>query len=57
MMPKLEVRQLRMVWSICVECSTEVEREKSVKPNISYMVDRIKEVNEKGCSRVMLAIS
>jgi len=40
----------------CVEC-TEVEREKSSKPIISCMVDRIKAVNERGFSRVMLAIS
>jgi len=41
----------------CVECSTEIEREKSGKPIISCMVDRIKEVNVKGFSRVMFAIS
>jgi len=41
----------------CVECSTEVEREKSGEPNTSCMVDRIKEVNERGFSRVMFAIS
>jgi len=42
----------------CVECSTEVEREKkSGEPNISCMVDSIKEVNERGFSRVMFAIS
>jgi len=44
----------------CVECSvdTEVEREKkSGQPIISCMVDRIKEVNERGFSRVMFAIS
>jgi len=33
----------------CVECSTEVEREKmSGEPNISCMVDINKEVNERG---------
>jgi len=41
----------------CVECSTEVEREKSGEPIISCMVDRIKKVNERGFSRVMFAIS
>jgi len=41
----------------CVECSTEVERDKSGEPIISCMVDRIKEVNERGYSRVMFAIS
>jgi len=41
----------------CVECSTEAEREKkSGEPIISCMVDRIKEVNERGFSRVMLTI-
>jgi len=44
-----------------IECHTEVEREKSGKPLIiiiiSWMVDRIKEVNERGFSRVMFAIS
>jgi len=40
-----------------VECSTEVEREKkSVKPIISSMVDSVKEVNERGLSRVIFAI-
>jgi len=42
----------------CVECSTEVEREKkSVEPIISCMVDRINGVNERGFRRVMFAIS
>jgi len=41
----------------CVECSTEVEREKSDEPILSCMVDRIKELNERGFSRVMFAIS
>jgi len=42
----------------CVECNTEVERKKkSGEPIISYMVDIIKEVNERGFSRVMFAIS
>jgi len=42
----------------CVEYSTKVEREKKrVEPIISCMVDRIKEVNERGFSRVMFAIS
>jgi len=41
----------------CVECSTDVEREKSDEPIISCMVDRMKEVNERGFSRLMFAIS
>jgi len=42
----------------CVECSTEVDIEKkSGEPIISCIVDRIKEVNERGFSRVMFAIS
>jgi len=41
----------------CVECSTEVEREKSGEPIISCMVHRIKEANERGFSRVMFVIS
>jgi len=42
----------------CVEYSTEVEIEKkSGEPIISCMVDRIKEVNERGFSRVVFAIS
>jgi len=42
----------------CVECSTEVEREKkSGEPIISGMVNRITEVNERGFSRLMFAIS
>jgi len=45
----------------CVEYSTEVERERrrvvTGEPIISCMVDRIKEVNERGFSRVMFAIS
>jgi len=42
----------------CVECSTEVEREKkSGEPIISCMVDRIKEMNERGFRRVMFGIS
>jgi len=42
----------------CVECSTEVEREKkSGDPIISCMVDKINELNERGFSRVMFAIS
>jgi len=41
----------------CVECSTEIEREKSGEPIIICIVDRIKEVNERGFSRVMFATS
>jgi len=42
----------------CVECSTEVEREKtSGEPIISCMVDRIQEVNERGFSRVKFAVN
>jgi len=59
MMPKLEVSRLRSMHGVvnCVECSTEVEREKkSGEPIIICMVDKIKEVNERGFSRVMFAI-
>jgi len=42
----------------CVECTTEIEREKkSGEPIISCMVHRIKDVNERGFSRVMFTIS
>jgi len=42
----------------CVECSTEVDREKkSGELIISCMVDRIEEVNEGGFSTVRFAIS
>jgi len=42
----------------CVKCCTEVEREKkSGEPIISCKVDRIKDKNERGFSRVMSAIS
>jgi len=42
----------------CVECSTEVNKEKKGgEPIISCIVDRIKEVNERGFSRVMFGIS
>jgi len=41
----------------CVECSTEVESaQKSGESIISCMVDRMKEVNERGLSRVLFAI-
>jgi len=41
----------------CVESSTEVKREKkSGEPINSCLVDRIKEVNERGFCRVMFAI-
>jgi len=58
MMPKLEVRQLtRMVWSIVSNAALRSREKKSGKPIISYMVDKIKEVNMRGFSRVMFAIS
>jgi len=42
----------------CVECNTEVEREKkSDEPIVSCRVHRIKEVNKRGFSRVIIAIS
>jgi len=39
----------------CVKCSSEIE--KSGEPIISCIVDRIKEVNDRGFNRVMFAIS
>jgi len=58
MMPKLEVRQLkRMLWSIVSNAALRSREKKSGKPIISCMVDRIKEVSERGFSRVMFAIS
>jgi len=64
-MPKLEVRRLRrMVWSIVSNAalrSKERERERELKSGESIigciMVNRIEEVNERGLSRVMFAIS
>jgi len=57
-MLKLEVRQLSIVvWSIVSNAALSREREKSGKPIISGLVDRIKEVNERGFSRVMFVIS
>jgi len=59
MMPKLEVRRLRrMVRSIVLNAALRSrEREKkSGEPIISCMVDRIKEVNERGFS-ILFTIS
>jgi len=58
MMLKLEVRQLRrMVWSIVSNAALR-SRERRVSSPLSgsCMVDGIKEVNERGSSRVMFAI-
>jgi len=58
MMSKLEVRRLRrMLWSFVSSAALMRSREKSGEPIISCIVDRIKEVNERGFSRVMFAIS
>jgi len=58
MMPKLEVRRLRrMVWSIVSNAALRSREKKSGEPIISCMVDRIKEMNERGFSRVMFGIS
>jgi len=57
-MPKLEVRRLRrMVWSIESNAKLWLREKKIGEPIISCMVDRIKQVNERGFSTVMFAIS
>ena len=65
MMPKLEVRRLRRIawsmvskaaWSMVSKAALRSRERKGGKTIVNCMIDRIKEVNERGFSGVMFAI-